>query len=119
MYCTKCGTPNDDNAWKCIKCNEALVHISEAAQKEPIKIHNYLAPAVLTTLCCCVPLGIVAIIYSAQVNSKVASGDIAAAIAYSKKAKMWSWFAFGIGLAISISWFALQVFFVMVAPPKP
>lgn len=24
MYCTKCGSPNDDNSWKCVSCREVL-----------------------------------------------------------------------------------------------
>lgn len=35
----------------------------------PIKPNNYLALSIVTTLLCCLPLGIVAIIYSTKVNS--------------------------------------------------
>jgi hypothetical protein len=41
------------------------------------QIQNYLVTAILVTLCCCVQAGIVAIVYAAQVNSKLAAGDIA------------------------------------------
>jgi hypothetical protein len=49
-----------------------------------------------------VPLGIPAIVYAAQVNSKVMQGDIAGARNSSKNAKMWCWIAFGSGLAINL-----------------
>lgn len=36
---------------------------------------NYLVWAILTTLLCCLPLGIVSIVFSTQVNTKWAAGD--------------------------------------------
>lgn len=63
----------------------------------PANIPNYLVPAILS-LFCCWPLSIVAIIFSAQVNSKVAAGDIQGAMDSSKKAKLFSFIAIGIGL---------------------
>lgn len=65
-------------------------------------IPNYLVQAILTTICCCLPFGIVAIVYAAQVNGKVAAGDMAGAQAASKNAKMWCWIAFGCGIVLWI-----------------
>jgi len=62
------------------------------------KVPNYLIPAIISALCC-LPLGIVAIIFAAQVNGKVASGDSAGAWNASKKAKMFSYIAIGLGIA--------------------
>jgi Interferon-induced transmembrane protein len=53
---------------------------------------------VLVTLCCCLPFGIVAIIYAAQVNGKLAAGDIAGAREASKNARTWCWVALGCGV---------------------
>lgn len=61
-------------------------------------VPNYLVQAILTTLCCCLPAGVVAIIYAAQVNTKRDQGDIAGAWEASKKAKTWTWVAFGLGI---------------------
>lgn len=108
MFCNKCGTPNEDNATQCAKCAAPLEHPAKTGAVEPARIPNYLAPAIITTICCCVPLGIVAIIFAAQVNSKVASGDIEGAMDYSRKAKMWSWIAFGVGLVFGIFWFGIN-----------
>src|ERR1041384_6426715 len=60
-------------------------------------VPNYLVPAILSLLCCW-PLAIVAIIFAAQVNGKVAAGDIAGAMDSSKKAKMFSFISIGLGL---------------------
>jgi hypothetical protein len=61
-------------------------------------VPNYLVPAILSIFCCW-PLGIVAIIFAAQVNGKVASGDLTGAAESSKKAKMFSFIAIGLGAA--------------------
>jgi len=61
---------------------------------------NYLVFAILTTVLCCLPAGIPAIVYAAQVNGKTQMGDIAGAKAASDNAKMWCWISFGAGLAV-------------------
>jgi len=72
------------------------------------KIPNYLVQSILVTLCCCLPGGIAAIVYAAQVNSKQAAGDIAGAQESSNKAKMWCWISFGVGLVVQIIVVILQ-----------
>lgn len=73
------------------------------------KIPNYLVQSILVTLCCCLPFGIAAIVYAAQVNSKLAAGDLAGAQDSSNKAKMWCWIAFGLGLVLNLIVVALQI----------
>jgi hypothetical protein len=109
MYCTKCGTENSENAWKCTNCGSVLQQEGTALQQPPIKIPNYLAQAILSTLCCCLPFGIPAIVFAAQVNSKIGAGDIAGAMESSRKAKMWCWIAFGVGLPLQIIALILQI----------
>ena len=67
---------------------------------------NYLVQAILVTIFCCLIPGIVAIIYAAQVNGKLAAGDIPGAQQASNNAKTWSWLAFGLGLAVVFIWSA-------------
>ncbi|MBC8031968.1 MAG: CD225/dispanin family protein [Pyrinomonadaceae bacterium] len=64
----------------------------------PGSVPNYLVPAIIS-LFCCWPLAIAAIIFAAQVNGKVAAGDMAGALDSSKKAKMFSFIGIGLGLA--------------------
>jgi len=118
MFCTKCGNPNDDNAWKCVKCGQPLEHVLQQGQDTALKVHNYLIPAILTTLCCCVPFGIVAIVYAAQVNTKVAAANIEGAQESSRKAKMWCWVAFGVGLVTTAAWIIIQVFTAVASAKK-
>jgi hypothetical protein len=97
MYCTQCGTSRPDGMSVCPNCG-----IGAPAFAAPPKIQNYLVTAILVTLCCCVPAGIVAIIYAAQVNSKLAAGDIAGAQASAHLAKIWSWVGLGCGALLGI-----------------
>src|SRR5262249_27016558 len=64
-------------------------------------IPNYLAPAILCTIFCCLIGGIIAIVNAAQVNSKLAAGDIAGARRASDQAKMWCWISFGVWLGVT------------------
>ncbi len=61
-------------------------------------IQNYLVPAILATVLCCVPTGIVSIVYAAQVSSKVATGDLAGAMQSSKNARLWLFISVGAGI---------------------
>jgi Interferon-induced transmembrane protein. len=56
-----------------------------------------MVPAIISIFCCW-PLAIAAIIFAVQVNNKVQAGDIAGAQDASKKAKMFSFIAIGLGL---------------------
>ena len=64
-------------------------------------VPNYLIPAIIS-LFCCLPGGIVAVIFAAQVNGKVQAGDISGAQDSAKKAKMFSFISIGLGLAAII-----------------
>jgi hypothetical protein len=72
-----------------------------------VYVPNYLVFAILTTVLCCLPAGIPAIVYAAQVNGKLQAGDIAGAQLASKNAKMWCWVAFGAGLAVLVLYMLL------------
>lgn len=65
----------------------------------PDKVPNYLIPAIISALCC-FPLGIISIIFAAQVNGKVAAGDTAAALDASKKAKLFSIIFIALGVVL-------------------
>ena len=99
MHCSTCGARNDDEARFCVDCGQKLEE-QEAMYGGgpayapygvpggyPQHIPNYLVQAILVTIFCCLPLGIVAIIFAAQVNGKVAAGDIAGAQSSSRTAR--------------------------------
>lgn len=64
-------------------------------------IENHLVLAILTTLFCCLPFGIVSIVYAVQVNSALAARNHELAKINSEKAKYWGMMSLWIGLAIN------------------
>ncbi|MCK4871449.1 MAG: CD225/dispanin family protein [Phycisphaerales bacterium] len=71
----------------------------------------HLIPAILVTLFCCQPLGIVAIVFAALAMSNNGTGQYAAARQNAKRAAMFGWIAFGIGFAF---WALYAVFIIIV-----
>ncbi|WP_188194964.1 CD225/dispanin family protein [Nonomuraea sp. SYSU D8015] len=77
---------------------------------------NQLVPAILTTLFCCLPFGIVAIVKSSQVNQKWQVGDYQGAMQAAEEAKTW-WkrsLIFG-AISIVLIILAYVLFFVIFA----
>src|ERR1700682_3433039 len=73
-------------------------------------VPQYIVPAIISIFCCW-PLAIPAIIFAAQVNSKVAAGDVAGEQDSSKKAKMFSFIAIGLGVLGILIYVIMIVFF--------
>lgn len=126
MICPSCGTSNVETSSICVNCGKPL-HGAPAAPASPMnsytppppppsnasyipptasgpQVPNYLIQAILVTLCCCLPFGIVAIVYAAQVNTKLTAGDYSGAAEASRNAKMWCWIALGVGLLAQLIW---------------
>jgi hypothetical protein len=104
MFCTHCGASNPDAAAQCEKCGQTL------SGPPPLEVvPNYLVQAILVTVCCCVPFGIPAIVYAAQVNSKIAAKDWEGARQSSRLAKTWCWVAFGCGIVVGIIYLFLSL----------
>ncbi len=115
MYCPKCGAENADHALTCVECAEVLEQNLKDDSVAPEKVPNYLVQSILVTLFCCLPFGIAAIVFAAQVNGKVAAGDIAGAWESSNKAKMWCWWSFGLGIVVNLIAVIFQVLAAMAA----
>ena len=112
MFCPFCGTENPDSARFCSNCGQAAQGQQpppfEGAGQQgpssppgssspappylaaPTHIDNNLVWAILATICCCMPTGIVAIVYAAQVNGKLRVGDYQGARRYADNAKNWA-----------------------------
>ena len=77
---------------------------------QPTTVNNNMVKAIITTLCCCLPLGIVSIIKAAEVNKKVASGDIDGAQISAAAANKWA----NIGLITALVGWIIYLFAVFV-----
>ena len=110
MFCPQCGANTPDNAVVCAQCGRSLQ--PPPATPLPAQgvllpppgttVQNYLVFAILTTVFCCLPAGIPAIVYAAQVNGKMQAGDYAGAQMASKNAKMWCLISLGLGLGVMV-----------------
>ena len=130
MYCPNCGAENSEDATYCANCGHELrrtetpgmdvpppqqpppppqpgAQPSYAPQSSQAEVPNYLVQAILTTVFCCLPLGIVSIVYAAQVNGKVAAGDHAGALESSRNARRWAWISFGTGIVLIVGYLIL------------
>ena len=70
---------------------------------------NYLVWAILSTIFCCLPLGIASIVFAAQVNSKFASGDVAGAQESSRKAKQFAIWSAVAGVVVAVLYIVFVV----------
>ena len=77
------------------------------------KPDNNLVLAIFTTICCCLPFGIVGIVYASKVNSLYAIGQYAAASQAASNAKKWSIIGICIGLAVQVIYMAFYGFAAM------
>lgn len=108
MFCPRCGTNNSGEATFCVQCGNALREPQQQQRQQQLNyVPNYLVQAILVTLFCCLPFGIVAIVQAAQVNSKLQANDQAGALEASEKAKKWCWVSLWVGLSIGAIYFLI------------
>ncbi|MFM9872302.1 MAG: CD225/dispanin family protein [Fimbriimonadaceae bacterium] len=61
-------------------------------------VDNHLIKAIFCTLCCCLPIGVVSIVYAAQVDGHVRRGDYMSAQNAAATADTWANWSIGLGL---------------------
>lgn len=71
--------------------------------------------SILTTLFCCLPLGIVSIVYASSVNSLLAAGAYNEAQDAAGKARTWAWVAFGAGLICQVLPLLFYFFIILLS----
>ena len=136
MFCPKCGWQNADDIASCANCSQELqaaqpgvpqqpqqpqqppaqqpypqqpYDTQQYAQGSPVSVPDYLIWSILVTLFCCLPFGIVAIVKSAEANSKKNIGDYNGAMQAAQAARTWTLVSFGIGLAIGVIYAAVMI----------
>lgn len=71
-------------------------------RSSPPTVPNYLPWAIVATILCCIPGGIVAIVYSNKANTLAAAGDIASARRSADSARVWLIISVIVGVLASI-----------------
>ncbi len=56
--------------------------------------------AVLTTLLCCLPFGIVSIVFASQVRPRWAAGEYVAAVESATRSRRWAWWGLFVGVFV-------------------
>ncbi|MDB3907102.1 CD225/dispanin family protein [Crocinitomicaceae bacterium] len=132
-YCSKCGAQNTGDAQFCVSCGQkfdtTVITQQPVATPTPApapaantgspdlldqsgyqpKPPNHLVWGILTTLLCCLPFGIVSIVYASKVDSLYASKQYNEAMKASKNAATWAIVSAAIGFVFSILYFILVV----------
>ena len=118
MFCKNCGAELPEGSRFCTSCgcdqtvNPVVGQYNAAAHGE--RPSTYLLLSILVTIFCCVPFGIVGIVYAAKVDSYWNSGRYEEARDFSRKARTWSllglfsmlllWLAYIILIVAGVSW---------------
>lgn len=69
-----------------------------------------LIGSILVTLFCCMPFGLIGVVYAALAMGEAGRGDGTIAERHAKNARMWAWIGFGVGIAIMLLYFIFAVF---------
>jgi hypothetical protein len=115
MDCPQCSAKNPDGAQTCEQCGASLKAAPSAPTGTGAYLPNYLAPAILVTIFCCMPLGVVALVFAAQVNGRQIAGELERARQSSASARLWSWIAFGVGIAFWTIYLIVWIVIMAVA----
>ena len=99
-YCSKCGTIIDNNTLFCPKCGSRVGVVVNVQQQQiqqfqkngqkPFKPNSNMTFAIITTVLCCVPFGIYAIIQANKVDTLYYLGEYKKAEMAAQDAKKWS-----------------------------
>lgn len=119
-FCKQCGQPIPENSRFCTNCGAPVP--MDAPQPGPTyaqsqqtsrstmmadRPKSYLAMAILSTIFCCLPLGIVSIVYAAKVDNYWNVGDYIHAEESSRKARGWMIAAIVTSVVVGIAYMIL------------
>lgn len=118
--CVGCGTVFGSHLAQCPNCGRPAVSSQVFVQSSPGQVglpaqhmvqdvRSNLVDAILVTMFCCMPLGVVAIVKAVEANSKKASGDYYGALEAYKESRKWTWWSFGIGFVCYALWLVCAV----------
>lgn len=77
--------------------------------QKPVNWVPYLVLSIISTLCCCLPFGVVGIVFSAKINSSMTAGNLEEAQNNAKMAKIWIIVSFAIGI---LTWLIYMILIV-------
>lgn len=75
---------------------------SNENQAEPVNWVPYLVLAIISTVCCCLPFGIVSIVYAVKINNATNEGNNEEAQRAAKTARIWLIVSFVCGILATV-----------------
>lgn len=125
LTCHDCGGKVSSDAATCPHCGAPVKpapvsqppHVVNNSNNAPaagsttaeIKPNSWLIWAILSTLLCCLPLGIVGIVYASKVDSAWYAGRYDEARAAADKAKTFTFLSAGLALALYVIYFVYLI----------
>lgn len=116
MFCSSCGAEISDRATICPKCGvapstKASPNVSQEVKPSVVvsgaKVPDYLIWSIVSTFCCCAPVGIGAIIFSLRARQQQKANDIAGAQTSAKYALWFIIAAVALGIVV---WLVYTIF---------
>ena len=112
--CPDCGNQVSSEATSCPNCGKPLNKPFEAPEAKQESNNEpppktWLIESILATIFCCLPFGIVGIIYAAKVESSWYAGRKEIALNASKSAKTWTLVALFSGITAVVLYIILVV----------
>jgi hypothetical protein len=102
MRCTRCGAVDQAPGTRCSRCGWWVKR--PAASSGGGRTASGLDLAVVVTLCCCAPVGVVAICHAADSISRRRAGDHEGAVEAARKAGAWCRTALLFSIAFALAW---------------
>lgn len=109
MFCKNCGTELAEGTRFCTKCgydqnsDRPFYGIPEKRPK------TYMVLAIIVTVCCCIPFGIVSLIYASRVDSAWNTGHYEDAGRFSAKARNWALW----GIILSVLFYVVYIILIV------
>lgn len=105
MFCPTCGKELPPNAAQCPWCAGQGAAAPSARPSD----NGPLIRAILVTLCCCLPCGVVGIVYACKAEGCAKAGDWAGMAQMRQRSKTWTLVGFIGGLIIQVLGVLAQV----------
>ena len=110
-FCVYCGTKVEKNVTCESTSGITTSPTSSVSPTPPAKPDNFMVWAILSTVFCCVPLGIISIINALDVDKLWNNGNYDGANEAARNAKKWFWWALATGL---IFWVIYFIYFLVL-----
>ena len=110
MDCPNCQSQVPPNEAANPSCGTVLSDANAPQpQPQPQTVNTWLIPSILVTVCCCLPFGIVAIVFASKANTCLGMQDYEGAKKAAHTAKIWFWVALGTGIVANFIALVLQL----------